>query len=58
MALKALAVDQPIDFLLGPLVHINFGAAVELRSARFFGPLPLVCVRIVSVGVFFAILVD
>ena len=58
MALEALAVDQSVDFLLGPLVHVDFGAAVELRSARFLGPLPLVGVGIVGVGVLLAILVD
>lgn len=29
MALEALAVDQSIDFLLGPFVHVDLGATVE-----------------------------
>lgn len=58
MALEALAVDQSIDFLLGSFVHVDLGAAVELRSARFFCSFSLVSVRIVDIGVFFAILVD
>ena len=57
MALKSFAVDQSIDFFFCSFVHVDFCAAVELRSSRFFGSLPLVGVWIVGVGVFLTILV-
>ena len=57
MSLEALVVDQSVDFLLAPLVHVDLGAAVELRSARFLRPFPLVGVGIVGIGVLLPVLV-